>query len=205
MRHGHSDPAPDTPVNWRIVSNLIPYLRESRQRVAVALLCLLLSKGAVLLIPFLLKHLVDALDTGNPRALAPGLLLGLVLAYGAARFGNVFFAELRDTVFGRVSERAMHRIGLQVFRHVHRLDLNFHLNRQTGGLARDIERGTTGISFLLRFFVFNIIPTLFEIAMVAGILLFNYGPGFAVVTLVAVTAYGLFSLRATQWPSSCAR
>ena len=205
MRHGHSDPAPDTPVNWRIVSNLIPYLRESRQRVAVALLCLLLSKGAVLLIPFLLKHLVDALDTGNPRALAPGLLLGLVLAYGAARFGNVFFAELRDTVFGRVSERAMHRIGLQVFRHVHRLDLNFHLNRQTGGLARDIERGTTGISFLLRFFVFNIIPTLFEIAMVAGILLFNYGPGFAVVTLVAVTAYGLFSLRATQWRTQFVR
>ncbi len=102
---------------------------------------------------------------------APGLLLGLVLAYGAARFSNVLFAELRDTVFGRVTERAMRRIGLQVFRHVHALDLEFHLNRRTGALARDIERGTTGISFLMRFFVFNIAPTLLEIAMVVGIFL----------------------------------
>ena len=199
MRHGNFTPDPDSKVNWRIIRHLLPYLLESRYRVALALLFLLLAKGAILLIPFLLKHLVDTLDGATAQALAPSLLLGLVVAYGAARFSNVFFSELRDTVFGRVTERAMRKIGLQVFRHVHALDLEFHLNRRTGGLARDIERGTTGISFLMRFFVFNIAPTLLEIAMVVGILLFNYGPSYALITLASVSAYGLFSLRATEW------
>ena len=205
MRHGSYDAQPGARVNWRIIRHLIPYLLESRNRVAVALLCLLLAKGAILLIPFLLKYLVDALEGQTVQTLAPTFLLGLVLAYGAARFANVFFAELRDTIFGKVTERAMRRIGLQVFRHVHALDLDFHLNRRTGGLARDIERGTTGISFLMRFFVFNIAPTIFEIAMVVGILLFNYGISFALITLVSVTAYGLFSLRATEWRTQFVR
>ncbi len=199
MRHGNYQDDSDKPVNWRIVKHLIPYLMESRMRVALAMACLLLAKGAILLIPFLLKYLVDSLEGASLQSLAPTLLLGLVVAYGAARFANVFFSELRDTIFGKVTERAMRRVGLQVFRHVHALDLDFHLDRRTGGLARDIERGTTGISFLMRFFVFNIAPTLFEIAMVVGILLFNYGASFAMITLVAVTAYGLFSLRATEW------
>ncbi len=121
------------------------------------------------------------------------------MAYGAARFSNVFFGELRDTIFGRVTERAMRRIGLQVFRHVHALDLEFHLNRRTGGLAREIERGIDGISFLMRFFIFNIAPTLFEIGMVVGILLFNYGPSFALIVASAVFCYGVFSFRATEW------
>ncbi len=168
-------------------------------RVLLALLCLLMAKSAILVIPFLLKHLVDSLDGTGGIELTTTALLGLVVAYGAARFSNVFFGELRDTVFGRVTERAMRRIGLQVFRHVHALDLDFHLNRRTGGLARDIERGTTGISFLMRFFVFNIAPTLFEIAMVIGILLYNYGASYAVITLSSVIIYGLFSLRATEW------
>ena len=205
MRHGNFEADPDARINWRIISHLLPYLLESRYRVMLALACLLLAKGAILLIPFLLKHLVDALEGAPDVSLAPGLLMGMVLAYGAARFANVFFAELRDTIFGRVTERAMRRIGLQVFRHVHALDMEFHLNRQTGGLARDIERGTTGISFLMRFFVFNIAPTLFEIAMVVGILLFNYGVEFALITLVAVIAYGLFSLYATQWRTGFVR
>ena len=159
----------------------------------------MLAKGAILVIPFLLKYLVDSLGNQTVQSLAPAVLFGLIVAYGAARFSNVFFGELRDTIFGRVSERAMRRIGLQVFRHVHALDLDFHLNRRTGGLARDIERGTTGISFLMRFFIFNIIPTLLEIAMVVAILLLNYGASYAVITLLSVTAYGVFSLRATQW------
>lgn len=199
MRHGQSLPSEDRPLNWRILSRLWPILREYRWRVTAALACLLLAKGAVLAIPFLLKQLVDGLDLATGVELAPLLLLGLVLAYGGARFANVFFGELRDTIFGRVTERAMRRIGLQVFRHVHSLDLDYHLNRQTGGLARDIERGVTGISFLMRFFIFNIAPTLFEIAMVAGILLFSYGPAFSVVVIVAVITYGLFSFRATEW------
>ncbi len=199
MRPQESPVDPATPINWRIIRHLLPYLRESRPRVALALFCLLLAKGAVLVIPFLLKFLVDSLDGRNVSAIAPTLLLGAVLAYGGARFANVFFGELRDTIFGRVTEDAMRRIGLQVFRHVHSLDMEFHLNRRTGGLARDIERGTTGISFLMRFFVFNIAPTLFEIVMVAVILLWNYGASFAVVTLVSVIVYGWFSLRATEW------
>ena len=130
----------------------------------------------------------------------------MVIAYGAARFSNVFFAELRDTIFGRVTENAMRRIGLQVFRHVHNLDLDYHLNRRTGGLARDIERGTTGISFLMRFFVFNIAPTLFEIGMVVTILLVNYGGDYALITLVSVVTYGIFHCAPPSGePASCAR
>jgi ATP-binding cassette subfamily B protein len=205
MQHGNYDAEPESRINWRIIKHLIPYLLESRNRVFWAMVCLVVAKGAVLMIPFLLKYLVDSLEGAGVGAMAPTLLLGLVLAYGAARFSNVFFAELRDTIFGKVTERAMRRIGLQVFRHVHALDLEFHLNRRTGGLARDIERGTTGISFLMRFFVFNIAPTLFEIAMVVGILLFSYGASFAVITLVSVVAYGLFSLRATEWRTQFVR
>ncbi len=185
--------------NWSLLLRLIPVLRENAGRVALALACLFLAKGALLTIPFVLKNLVDTLDLESVEQITVVMLLSLVIAYGAARFASVLFAELRDTLFGRVTERAMRRIGLQVFRHVHSLDIGYHLNRRTGGLARDIERGTTGISFLMRFFIFNIAPTLFEIAMVAGILLFNYGPSYAVIVIVAVLGYGAFSFRATEW------
>ena len=205
MRHLSQATDTDVKTNWRILKHLVPYLLHSRYRVMLALACLVLAKGAVIFIPFLLKALVDALEGADTAQLAPSLLLGLVLAYGAARFANVFFGELRDTIFGRVTERAMRRVGLQVFRHVHALDLEYHLGRRTGGLARDIERGTSGISFLMRFFVFNIAPTLFEISMVVGILLFNYGPGFGLITLVAVVLYGVFSLYATQWRTQFVR
>lgn len=180
---------------WR---RLRPVLAENRGRVLLALSCLLAAKTGLLAIPFLLKALVDGLDAADGTT-PLSLILLFVAAYGAARLANTLFAEIRDTVFGRVTERAMRRIGLQVFRHVHQLDIDFHLNRRTGGLARDIERGTSGISFLLRFFIFNIAPTLFEIAMVAGILLFNYGPSYAVIVLLSVFAYGVFSFRATAW------
>ncbi len=190
---------PDATINWGILRHLVPYLLESRYRVMLAMACLVAAKLAVLGIPFLLKYLVDSLESGNLASLAPTLLVGLVLAYGGARFANVFFGELRDTIFGRVTERAMRRIGLQVFRHVHALDLEYHLGRRTGGLARDIERGVTGIGFLLRFFVFNIAPTLFEISMVIGIFLFGYGVSFAGITLVAILAYAYYSLYATEW------
>jgi len=185
----------------RIWRRLAPVLRENFPRVAAALLCLLAAKGGLLTIPFLLKALVDGLDTGSAGADTTPLtlILLLVLAYGGARFANTLFGELRDTLFGRVTERAMRRLGLQVFRHVHSLDLDYHINRRTGGLARDIERGTSGISFLLRFFIFNIAPTLFEIAMVAGILLFNYGAVYALIVVFSVLCYGLFSFRATSW------
>src|SRR5690606_14510039 len=129
--------------------------------------------------PFILKYIVDALDTEKAQLVAAPI--ARVFAYGLARFANVLFGEIRDTIFGHVTERAMRKIGLEVCRHLHRLDLDFHLNRRTGGLSRDIERGTTGIGFLMRFFVFNIVPTFIEIFMVVGILLFNYGWGFALI------------------------
>ena len=188
----------------KLWERLTPILSANRQRVGLALLCLLGAKAGLLCIPFLLKALVDGLDT-NADQLALQVVLLLVLAYGAARLSNTLFGELRDTLFGRVTEKAMHRIGLQTFRHVHSLDIDYHLNRRTGGLARDIERGTNGISFLLRFFIFNIAPTLFEIAMVAILLLINYGAEYAAVIVVSVFLYGSFSFRATRWRTQYVR
>jgi len=189
------------PKLWRRLS---PILLKNRSRVGLAVLCLLGAKVALMYIPFLLKALVDGLDT-DPSQLAIQAILMLVLAYGAARLTTTLFGEIRDTLFGRVTEKAMHEISLSTFKHVHSLDLDYHLNRRTGGLARDIERGTDGISFLLRFFIFNIAPTLFEIAMVAIILWVNYGAKYALVVLLSVMAYGSFSFRATSWRTQYVR
>lgn len=205
MKHGNYDEKPASSVNWHVFRELTPYLWEYRGRVVLSLLFLVAAKGAILVIPFLVKAIVDTLDVPERANIVPMVLLLLVVAYGVARFSSVLFGEIRDTVFGRVTERAMRRIGLQVFRHIHALDLDFHLNRQTGGLARDIERGVTGISFLMRFFVFNIAPTIFEITMVVGILLNNYGPIYALITFAAVLAYWVFSVRATEWRTQFVR
>jgi ABC-type transport system involved in Fe-S cluster assembly fused permease/ATPase subunit len=205
MRHGNYQPEQEGQMNWRIVSALWPYLMQFKGRLVVAMLFLVASKSAILLIPFLLKSIVDTLDIADKASVATMVILGVVLAYGAARFANVMFGEIRDTIFGRITERAMHFLGMRVFRHLHALDLDYHLSRQTGGLARDIERGTTGISFLMRFFVFNIVPTLFEISAVVIILLLNYGIAYAAITFVSVTAYGAFSVWATEWRTKYVR
>lgn len=198
MRHGQYSDHPDTRINWEVLRITLPYLSEHRLRVGLALGCLLLAKGASVVGPFILKHIVDALDKTTSTVLV-AVPVAMVLAYGVARFANVILGEVRDTVFGRVTERAMRRIGLQVFEHVHSLDLDFHLNRRTGGLARDIERGVSGISFLMRFFVFNIAPTLIEILLVIGLFFYNYGWAFAAITLVSVVLYVLFSIFTTEW------
>ena len=207
MRSQHY--ADDTVIGSRLLlpklwQRLSPVLSKNRGRVGLAVLCLLGAKVALMYIPFLLKSLVDGLDT-DPSELAIQAILILVLAYGAARLTTTLFGEIRDTLFGRVTEKAMHEISLSTFKHVHSLDLDYHLNRRTGGLARDIERGTDGISFLLRFFIFNIAPTLFEIAMVAIILWVNYGAQYALVVLLSVMAYGSFSFRATSWRTQYVR
>ena len=194
-----TDAEPGQVLDWSVLPRLWPYLRDHRRRIALAMACLLLAKGAILVIPFIMKHLVDGLNLESGARLAGSLALGLIAAYGIARLSSVLFAELRDTLFGRVTERAMRSLGLSVFRHVHQLDLGFHLERRTGGLARDIERGTSGVSFLLRFMGFNIVPTLFEIAVVVSVFLFSYGLSYALVTLVSVVAYGWFSFGATEW------
>lgn len=192
-------------VNWRTLKSLIPYLLEFRLRLLLALLCLVGAKVASVGLPFILKHIVDALEVSGDTAAMVALPLGLLLAYGVVRFANVLFGELRDTIFGRVTERAMRRIGLRVFRHLHSLDLDFHLNRNTGGLSRDIERGTNGIGFLMRFMVFNIGPTLLEIGMIAILLLWNYQVWFAVIVLLAVIVYVAFSVMATEWRTKYVR
>ena len=192
-----------TPEEWRAAKVLLPYLWEYRGRVCIALGFLVLAKLASVALPLILKHIVDDLDRVQHGAIV--LPLSLLLAYGVLRLGTVLFGELRDLVFGRVTEHAMRRIALQVFRHLHRLDLNFHLTRRTGGLSRDIERGTAGISFMLRFMLFNIIPTLLEISLVAGILLVNYSPWFAIITFGSVVLYIAFSIITTEWRTQFVR
>ena len=191
-------------INWKVFQFVWPYLFKYKSRIALAFGCLVLSKAASVSGPFLLKNIVDTLneDGVNGLILVP---VGLVLAYGFARFSMIILGEIRDTVFGRVTERAMSKIGLEVFEHVHSLDLDFHLNRRTGGLSRDIERGINGISFLMRFFVFNIAPTLIEIVIWIGLLLYYYDVAFAVVTMLAVVTYILFSMVTTDWRTKFVR
>jgi ABC-type transport system involved in Fe-S cluster assembly fused permease/ATPase subunit len=185
--------------NWRVLSKLWPFLIEFKTRVWLAIGCLVGAKIASVSLPFTLKHIVDNLNLKTATETMMAVILSLVVAYGALRLANVLFGEIRDTLFGRVTERAMRRIGLKVFNHLHKLDLDFHLSRQTGGLSRDIERGTSGVSFLMRFMVFNIVPTLLEISMVVGLLFFNYGVTFALVIVIAVVSYVTFSVKATDW------
>lgn len=197
-RHRFSVPA-DTPVRWQTLKQLTPYLFEFRGRVALAMACLIAAKLATIGLPYVLKYVVDSLDVDDPATIALAVPLGLVAAYGGLRFLNTLLSEVRDTLFGRVTERAMRRLGLRVFNHLHALDVGFHLGRQTGGLSRDIERGTSGISFLLRFLVFNILPTCLEIIIVVGLLLTQYGMSFALIIVSAVIAYVAFSVKATHW------
>jgi ATP-binding cassette, subfamily B, heavy metal transporter len=199
----HNDPV--TGFNWRSLPLVLPYLLEYRWRIAFAMTGLVLAKAAAIAGPFVLKHAVDDLAAATASALLPVAVLGLVAAYGLARFATVLFGEIRDVLFGRVTERAMRRIGLRVFQHLHALDLEFHLDRRTGGLARDIERGTNGISFLMRFLVFNIAPTLIEIIVVAILLAWHYGAAFAAITLASVVLYAAYSVVTTDWRTAFIR
>ncbi len=198
MRHSQHSATEAKEFNWHVVKLLWPFLLEYKLRVTLALACLVLTKVASVYLPFVLKNIVDTLDSVQDKNILI-VPFGLVAAYGLVRLTTVIFAEIRDTLFARVTERAIRRIGLQVFRHLHQLDLDFHLNRQTGGLSRDIDRGTSGISFLMRFMIFNIVPTLFEITMVISILLINYGVWFALITFISVVIYIAYSIKATEW------
>ena len=199
---GQPPPESNQPENWGVLKKLIPYLAEFKVRVLLALMFLVGAKLATTGMPFMIKGMVDQLGmaagSGQQEQwfLAP---VALVFVYGALRFANVLFGEIRDTLFGRVTERAMRRIAHKVFIHLHHLDLDYHLNRKTGGVSRDIERGVSGISFLLRFMVFSILPALIEILLVVGILLFQYGWAFGLTTLSAITLYISFSVKVTNW------
>ncbi|MFT6450378.1 MAG: ATP-binding cassette subfamily B protein, partial [Oleispira sp.] len=205
MRSSQWSDAPEVSLkNTAWLKTLWPYLMEYKGRVFFAALCLVGAKIASVCIPFLLKYLVDGLSATGDEALSADNIwmwfpLGLLLAYGSARLLNVLLGEIRDVLFGRVTERAMRRMALRVFRHLHHLSLDFHLVRQTGALQRDIERGTRGISFLMRFVIFNILPTILELIMVIGLLLYNYPFWFALITLVAMVSYVIYTARVTEW------
>ncbi len=197
MRLARNFTSTDWSGDWSALKGLAPYLLEFKARVVGAMLFLICAKLANVAIPVVLKFIIDDLDSNNQALIT--VPLALILGYGALRFASSLFGELRDAVFARVTERAMRRVALRVFQHLHQMELEFHLSRQTGGLSRDIDRGTSGISFLLRFMLFNIVPTLFEIALVAAILFFNFDIWFALVALAAVAAYIGFSVVVTEW------
>ena len=196
MRTTHTGPPPKDRNDWKTIRTLLPYLWEFRIRVALALTFLITAKLANVAVPLLLKEIVDSLSKPHAVLVLPAMLL---LGYGLLRFASTLFGELRDAVFAKVTQRAIRRVASKVFGHLHALSLRFHLERQTGGVSRDIERGTRGIGFLLNFMLFNILPTLVEIALVAAILLKKYDPWFAIIIGITLVVYVAFTLTITEW------
>jgi ATP-binding cassette subfamily B protein len=185
------------------VASLLPYLWPrndlvARLRVVAAVAFLILAKVATVFVPVVYSRAVDALAPKSGAGIAT-IPISLIIAYGLLRIASAGFAEMRDAVFAAVQQRTVRRVALQTFEHLHRLSLRFHLDRQTGGLSRAIERGTTGIEQVLRLAIFNIVPTLFEVGLVVAILWSVFDWRFALVTLVAVGAYVGFTLSFTNW------
>jgi ABC-type transport system involved in Fe-S cluster assembly fused permease/ATPase subunit len=188
--------------DWNTIATLLPYLWPRgawaiRARVITAMLCLVVAKLATVMVPVLYKEAVDLISAEG--AFVVTALVGILVGYGVARVAQQGFAELRDFFFARVGQRAIRAVGLKTFRHLHSLSLRFHLDRQTGGLSRAIERGVKGIEFLLTFMLFNIIPTFLEITMVCGILWAVFDIWYALVTLVTVSLYITFTFSLTEW------
>jgi len=182
--------------DWQTIRTLLPYLWGYRGRIGAALACLVLAKVANVGVPILMKTIVDALD---PRIAVLTVPLALLVAYGLLRLSTTVFTELREFLFAKVTQRAVRRIGLTVFRHLHSLSLRFHLARQTGGLTRDVERGQRGISTLISFALFSILPTAVEIALVSAVLVTRYDWTFIAITAVALALYVLFTIMITEW------
>jgi len=197
-------PPPETPgrqrTDWATLRTLFPYLWVYKWRVIAALGALIGAKMANVGVPLVLKKLIDqlAIDPAHPQALLV-LPVGALLAYGALRLSTTVFTELREFLFARVTQRAVRTIALKVFRHLHALSLRFHLNRQTGGMTRDIERGTRGVNSLISYSLFNVLPTLVEITLVLGYLAFNYDIWFTLITAGALAAYITFTVVVTEW------
>ena len=197
-------PEPAQRRDWQTLKSLIPYLWAYKGRVLIALACLIAAKGANVAVPIVFKGIIDALTITREQAfiVVPAALL---LAYGMLRFSNSLLTELREIVFARVTQQAVRRISLQVFRHLHALSLRFHLERQTGGLTRDIERGTRSINSLISYTLYSILPTLVEIGLVIGILLLQYDAVFALVTAVTLVLYIVFTVVVTNWRTALRR
>ncbi len=185
--------------DWQVVKNLLPYLSAYKARIIFTIICLVAAKAANLGVPILLKHIVDAMSIQTiPKALLV-VPVSLIVAYGLLRLSASLFSELRELIFSKVTEHAVRQVGLQVFNHLHALSLRFHLSRQTGGMTRDIERGTRGIQSLISFSLYSIIPTLIELAMVLGYFSYAYDIAFVVVTFIALVCYVVFTVKVTEW------
>ena len=182
--------------DWATIRELLPYLWEYKGRVVAALACLVAAKLANVGVPLVMKGIVDALDREVALLAVP---LALLAAYGLLRVATTVFTELREYLFAKVTQRAVRKIALEVFRHLHALSLRFHLARQTGGLTRDVERGQRGISTLIQFALFSILPTLVEITLVCAILIAKYDWTFIAITVAALALYIAFTVAVTEW------
>ena len=181
---------------WRTLNSLAPYLWQHKWRVLFALSCLIGAKLANVAVPLVFKEMIDGLTLTQQALALPALLLAL---YGALRFSNSLFTELREILFARVTQHAVRRIALAVFRHLHALSLRFHLERQTGGVSRDIERGSRSISSLISYTLYSLLPTLVEISLVLSILFIKYDSGFVLITLLSLSAYVVFTIKVSNW------
>ncbi|BBN88895.1 ABCB family ABC transporter ATP-binding protein/permease [Azospira sp. I09] len=181
---------------WPTIRTLFPYLWQYKWRVSAALIALVSAKLASVAVPLVFKQMIDSLSPQETALVLPVLLL---LLYGGLRFGTALFTELREMLFARVTQRAVRRIALEVFRHLHSLSLRFHLDRQTGGVSRDIERGSRSISSLISYTLYSILPTLVELGLVLGILLTHYDWVFAAITSASLVAYIVFTVQVSNW------
>ena len=180
-------PASTGPINgWQTLRRLAPYLLQHKGRVLLALACLIAAKLSNVAVPIVFKSLIDGIGAETLPVVLP---VALLVLYGLLRAGNSLFAELREIVFARVTQRAVRRVALEVFRHLHDLSLRFHLERQTGGVARDIDRGTRAITSLISYTLYSILPTLVEISLVLSVLFVKYDIGFVVITVLSLAAY----------------
>ena len=198
--HGSADSKTPGRGDWRVIRDLLPYLLEYRFRVLIALSCLIAAKVANLGIPIVLKELIDSLDikASSPQALLV-VPLGIIVGYGLLRISASVFTELREALFAKVTQNAVRKVALQVFEHLHSLALSFHLARQTGGVSRDIERGTRGIQSLISYSLYSILPTLIEFCLVLGYFAYSYDIWFAAITLTALVLYIAFTIVVTEW------
>lgn len=203
MRHFKSDnTSPNSKRNhsdWLVIKNLMPYIWQFKNRVLLTLLCLIVAKVANLGVPIVLKRIVDSLSITTTSQALLIVPVSLIIAYGLLRLSASLFGELRELIFAKVTENAVRKIGLQVFNYVHSLSLRFHLSRQTGGMTRDIERGTRGIQSLISFSLYSVIPTLIELLLVLGYFFFVYDIRFVMITLIALACYVVFTIVVTEW------
>ena len=195
-----ADAAPAPRSDWGTLAKLLPYLWRYRWRVGIALAFLIAAKMANVSVPVLLKYLIDALSIkpGDPTALLV-VPAGLLVAYGALRLSTSLFTELRELIFAKATEGTARSISLQVFRHLHALSLRFHLERQTGGMTRDIERGTRAVHSLISYSLYSIVPTLIEVTMVLTLLAVKFDAWFAWITIAALVFYITFTITVTEW------